>query len=112
MKKYNFIIVYVIFTLFGCGFKPNPDIAYHSNECDNLLITNNYALSTGLDATAKQVYKVEREDNQQSYSLPLYQSFINSRNLVSNVMINKYMDQKICRDSYHSNINYIQENLE
>lgn len=102
----------------GCGFQPNSQFAASrlqasANNCGELYITDSYSLSTNNDIAAKQVYKIETKspadkNYDPAHSFPLYQSFINSDKLVSNISINKNIRQKACRDHYLNNIRYLE----
>lgn len=120
MNIYN--INYFLFSLIfltSCGFKVDPDLAssrlQNSQEkCSDLYITNSYSLNTNNEISAKQVYKIEAnslsdKSNNQSNHFPVYHSFINNDNLVSNIMINKNIRNKACQDYYLTNIKYFEK---
>ncbi|MFT6072015.1 MAG: hypothetical protein ACJARD_001091 [Alphaproteobacteria bacterium] len=118
MKIMHFLILFMMLVLLGCGFESDPKFAASrlqasKNQCAELYITDSYSLNTNNDISAKQVYKIETKaptdknyDPSQSY--PVYHSFINNNNLVSNIMINKHIRNKACKDYYLTNIRYFE----
>ncbi len=112
----RYCLFLLIICISGCGFKSEPKFAASrlnnsKNDCADLYITNSYALSTNNDIASKQVYRIEaqnpyseRYNPNQAY--PVYHSFINNNNLVSNIALNKNIRQKACQDYYLTNIEY------
>jgi|GEM_PF-4352568 len=102
----------------NCGFKPDPKFAasrlqYAQDQCQGLYITDSYSFNTNNDVSAKQIYKIETKaptdkayDKANAY--PVYHSFINNNNLVSNIMINKHIRNKACQDYYLTNMRYFE----
>lgn len=118
MWLHKFFFIWCLLYITGCGFKSDSKFAasrlkYGNNQCADLYITDSYSFNTNNDVSAKQIYKIETKaptdkNYRQATSYPVYHSFINNNNLVSNIMINKHIRQKACKDYYLTNMRYFE----
>jgi hypothetical protein len=101
--------------LTSCGFKSEPSLLEallnkSNSECANLYITDSYAHSANNNIATRRIYKIQSFDvsSLEKNKYPIYQSFINNSNIVSNISANKSIKNKACKDYYASNIEYFE----